>query len=126
MGLKGYRLWAMGQLDSTCRAPPRPAARPGAAGAGRGTWTRCVAVQDAFERHILKPGIHLIGARVEKTTWVPGAAPFSYGSGGVNVRRGGPTGEALEAVDAEQRLELLVGDDPEVGLLHHSRGVSLD
>jgi hypothetical protein len=26
MGLKGYRLWAMGQLDSTCRAPPSPAA----------------------------------------------------------------------------------------------------
>jgi hypothetical protein len=25
MGLKGYRLWAMGQLDSTCRAPPRRA-----------------------------------------------------------------------------------------------------
>jgi hypothetical protein len=24
MGLKGYRLWAMGQLDSTCRAPPLP------------------------------------------------------------------------------------------------------
>jgi hypothetical protein len=23
MGLKGYRLWIMGQLDSTCRAPPR-------------------------------------------------------------------------------------------------------
>jgi hypothetical protein len=23
MGLKGYRLWAMGQLDSTCRAPPQ-------------------------------------------------------------------------------------------------------
>jgi hypothetical protein len=23
MGLKCYRLWAMGQLDSTCRAPPR-------------------------------------------------------------------------------------------------------
>jgi hypothetical protein len=22
MGLKGYRLWGMGQLDSTCRAPP--------------------------------------------------------------------------------------------------------
>jgi hypothetical protein len=22
MGLKGYRLWAMGKLDSTCRAPP--------------------------------------------------------------------------------------------------------
>jgi hypothetical protein len=23
MGLKAYRLWALGQLDSTCRAPPR-------------------------------------------------------------------------------------------------------
>jgi hypothetical protein len=22
MGLKGYRLWVMGKLDSTCRAPP--------------------------------------------------------------------------------------------------------
>jgi hypothetical protein len=22
MGLKGYRLWVIGQLDSTCRAPP--------------------------------------------------------------------------------------------------------
>jgi hypothetical protein len=22
MGLQGYRLWVMGQLDSTCRAPP--------------------------------------------------------------------------------------------------------
>jgi hypothetical protein len=28
MGLKGYRLWVMGQLDSTCRAPPRGAAHP--------------------------------------------------------------------------------------------------
>jgi hypothetical protein len=24
MGLKGYRLWVMGQLDSTCSAPPMP------------------------------------------------------------------------------------------------------
>jgi hypothetical protein len=23
MDLKGYRLWHMGKLDSTCRAPPR-------------------------------------------------------------------------------------------------------
>jgi hypothetical protein len=23
MGLKGYRLWVMGQLDSICGAPPR-------------------------------------------------------------------------------------------------------
>jgi hypothetical protein len=29
MGLKGYRLWVMGQLDSTCRAPPRlPGSEP--------------------------------------------------------------------------------------------------
>jgi hypothetical protein len=24
MSLKGYRLWVMGQLDSTCSAPPSP------------------------------------------------------------------------------------------------------
>jgi hypothetical protein len=29
MGLKGYRLWVMGQLDSTCRAPPLYTTRPG-------------------------------------------------------------------------------------------------
>jgi hypothetical protein len=28
MGLKGYRLRAMGQLDSTCRAPPSPTGAP--------------------------------------------------------------------------------------------------
>jgi hypothetical protein len=27
MGLKGYRLWVTGKLDSTCRAPPPPAWR---------------------------------------------------------------------------------------------------
>jgi hypothetical protein len=27
MGLKGYRLWVVGQLDSTCRAPPRDGER---------------------------------------------------------------------------------------------------
>jgi hypothetical protein len=27
MGLKGYRLWVMGQLDSTCTAPPQRARR---------------------------------------------------------------------------------------------------
>jgi hypothetical protein len=31
MGLKGYRLWVMGQLDSTCSAPPSPPRRPGRA-----------------------------------------------------------------------------------------------
>jgi hypothetical protein len=28
MGLKGYGLWAMGQLDSTCSAPHRQLVRP--------------------------------------------------------------------------------------------------
>jgi hypothetical protein len=28
MGSKGYRLWVMGQLDSTCRAPHRVPAPP--------------------------------------------------------------------------------------------------
>jgi hypothetical protein len=52
MGLKGYRLWAMGQLDSTCRAPPRGAARRAAL---------AVAAQVAFERQTLKPAFHLMG-----------------------------------------------------------------
>jgi hypothetical protein len=54
MGLKGYRLWDMGQLDSTCRAPPH-------AHCGQG-----VAVQvDPFESKGLKPGYHFVGSRVE-------------------------------------------------------------
>ena len=28
MGLKGYRLWVMGQLDSMCRAPPHAVDHP--------------------------------------------------------------------------------------------------
>jgi hypothetical protein len=63
MGLKGYRLWVMGHLDSTCSAPPRPLQRLA---------VRAVAVQVAFERQTLKPVFHFIGAWVE-TTWVPGA-----------------------------------------------------
>jgi hypothetical protein len=34
MGLKGCRLWAMGQLDSTCRAPPRSPKLCGGSGSG--------------------------------------------------------------------------------------------
>jgi hypothetical protein len=122
MGLKGYRLWAMGQLDSTCRAPPStpPGAlgpallalmgtpRPSASrrrsacmdGIGRSSpmssndggedmsrrclsaaapaprplptagggvlmpSRRCVALQVAYERQILKPDFHLIGYRL--------------------------------------------------------------
>jgi hypothetical protein len=45
MGLKGYRLWVMGQLDSTCRAPPRRSSRALARPAAP---RRSAAVQVAF------------------------------------------------------------------------------
>jgi hypothetical protein len=43
MGLKGYRLWGMGKLDSTCGAPPREAVDPVQQGAGWRTGERLVA-----------------------------------------------------------------------------------
>ena len=49
MGLKGHRLWDMGQMNSTCRAPPR---------LGRVNQHHlflAVALQVAFERQTLKP-----------------------------------------------------------------------
>jgi hypothetical protein len=53
MGLKGYRLWAMGQLDSTCRAPPpRPAPRSVVAQVEfeRGTFETRIGIQrEGFE-----------------------------------------------------------------------------
>jgi hypothetical protein len=59
MGLKGYRLWVMGQLDSTCRAPPRVLALPrgleDALRRGPLLLDHDVALQVAFERQILKP-----------------------------------------------------------------------
>jgi hypothetical protein len=54
-----------------------------------------VAVQVAFERHILKPGFHLIGARVETRRL---SAMGSYGSGGVTVHR--PTSPACDTPPA--------------------------
>jgi hypothetical protein len=41
MGLKGYRLWVMGQLDSTCRAPPRHVSPTTAPARLRMTLMRC-------------------------------------------------------------------------------------
>jgi hypothetical protein len=52
--------------------------------AKHGDVRQVVAVQVAFERHILKPGFHLIGARVETRRL---SATNTYGSGGVNVHR---------------------------------------
>jgi hypothetical protein len=71
MGLKGYRLWVMGQHDSTCRAPPR--VRSAGRGGGRAgdalrlrvvRERRVVALQVAFERKTLKPVFHLIRYRL--------------------------------------------------------------
>jgi hypothetical protein len=58
MGLKAYRLWDMGQLDSTCRAPPRGDLRVDEAHnlrVRRRRVPRAVALQVAFERQTLKP-----------------------------------------------------------------------
>jgi hypothetical protein len=52
---------------------------------------RAVAAHVAFERHVLKPGFHLIGARVE-TTWVPGAFQLRAAMGRrESTRAGGGT-----------------------------------
>jgi hypothetical protein len=63
MGLKGYRLWAMGQLDSTCSTPPRET-RGRTPPSGTSQWVQGalrqgVALQVAFERQTLKPGFSL-------------------------------------------------------------------
>jgi hypothetical protein len=61
MGLKGYRLWVMGQLDSNVQSPT-PATAGG--GGGRRVIFLAVALQVAFERQTLKPVFHLIGYRL--------------------------------------------------------------
>jgi hypothetical protein len=67
MGLKGYRLWAMGQLDSTCRAPPREGLD-----AKRGELLALRLVLLGVARYKLthlkgnfEPGYHGSGSRVE-------------------------------------------------------------
>jgi hypothetical protein len=64
MGLKGYRLWATVQLDSTCRAPPREVHLDELDVLPEGGVHHGVALQVAFERQILKPVFHLIGFRL--------------------------------------------------------------
>jgi hypothetical protein len=56
MVLKGFRLWAMGQLDSSCRAPPRALEqrRP-----------RCSGTRWKLKSKGLKPVSHSICSRVE-------------------------------------------------------------
>jgi hypothetical protein len=73
MGLKGYRLWGMGQLDSTCSAPPhevelavveRLPQRVAHLEADVFQSSLGVALQVAFERQTLKPVFHLIEYRL--------------------------------------------------------------
>jgi hypothetical protein len=75
MGLEGYRLWVMGQLDSTCRALPHvvhahhlavvvQVADPPRRRLPLRRSLRVVALQVAFERQTLKPVFHLIGYRL--------------------------------------------------------------
>jgi hypothetical protein len=59
MGLKGYRLWAMGQLDSTCRAPPQLQHALHQQRQHLRGFPRAVALQVAFERQTLKPAFSL-------------------------------------------------------------------
>jgi hypothetical protein len=56
MGLKGYRLWDMGQLDSNVQSPtvPRPR-QPVHGDVARRDLGQDVALQVAFERQTLKP-----------------------------------------------------------------------
>jgi hypothetical protein len=56
MGLKGHRLWVMGQLDSTCSAPLAAAAEAAPAdGAAVAAAPRCSAAGCVLERQTLKP-----------------------------------------------------------------------
>jgi hypothetical protein len=70
MGLKGYRLWDMGQLDSTCRAPPwlaTPTSRRAASRlAGRPPPPRKI-YKLGIRKQALKQSFHLIGESVDET-----------------------------------------------------------
>jgi hypothetical protein len=58
MRLKGYGLWAMGQLDSTCSAPPVLAHGDERLRVPH-VLPRDVALRVAFERQTLKPAFSL-------------------------------------------------------------------
>jgi hypothetical protein len=65
MGLKGYGLWVMGQLDSMCRAPPRPSGSPQADPPSPSP-RRSGAVRVAFffvKADFEKPGFHFMGLK---------------------------------------------------------------
>jgi hypothetical protein len=76
MGLKGFRLWAMGQLDSTCRAPPRcPPTLPCPSDMSRESDPprSSFSLLQRYKLHskaqvFWKPVFPFIGSRVEETT----------------------------------------------------------
>jgi hypothetical protein len=72
------RFHATGQTGFKLYSPPPVLAEA----LGGAQVDHVVAVQVAFERHVLKPDFHLIGARVETRRL---SDMGSYGSGGVNV-----------------------------------------
>jgi hypothetical protein len=55
MGLKGYRLWVMGQLDFNVQSPTVPPTAAVTARRLANVTRRDVALQVAFERQTLKP-----------------------------------------------------------------------
>jgi hypothetical protein len=60
MGLKGYRLWVMGQIDSTCSALPLAAVKRRTTARRPAALARkylSVAVQVACEKYLFKPGL---------------------------------------------------------------------
>jgi hypothetical protein len=79
MDFKGYRLWVMGQLDSTCSAPPRQLLR--------------LVVDEAFQHVAVQVGFDPEAQRLETETnqfstsqaqqgLKPGGASGRYGSTG--------------------------------------------
>ena len=65
MGLKGYRIWFMGQLDSTCRAPPRSGPQPRRLFPFVFAKGLVVAIQVEFEKANFETRISLDRTRVE-------------------------------------------------------------
>jgi hypothetical protein len=67
MGLKGYRLWAMGQLDSNVQSPTEGArgAHPQRDGQSREEAPRCSGTSRNSRKPTLKPVAHFIGSSVE-------------------------------------------------------------
>jgi hypothetical protein len=111
MGLKGYRLWVMGQLDSKCRAPPQgPERGPQGGHDDRledAREHRAIALQVAFERQTLKPVFSL------DRLWFMGLKGY----------RSWVMGQLDSNVQSPTVLRCVV---PTMRAVTHSRGVALD